>query len=196
MRAFKELPLMAEKPALAIALATISCMPTFAQAGGKGHSAHEHGVATANIVAEGNTVTVQLQSPSDSIYGFEHEAKTAADIKKRDDAVEKLKSNADKIFLLDAALGCKIVSSEVKAFVSDDDNAQKEKTSGKKHKAGTHSEVHATFKFECAKAVAGSAMQFAARSQFKSLRTLKVQVLSGDKQGGVTIKNDKGTAQL
>jgi hypothetical protein len=90
-----------------------------------------------------------------------------------------------------------VSSSEIKPFVSEEKAAEKESKKGHKHhKEGTHSEVHATFKFECSKPVAGSTLQFAARTHFKSLRTLKVQVLSGEKQSGTTIKNDKGTVQL
>lgn len=177
--------------------ALFSAMPHTVFAGGKGHAAHEHGVATVNVVAEGTGVTIQLEAPSDSIYGFEHEATKPADVKKRDEAIEKLKANADKMFLLDASLGCKVASSEIKPFVTEEkESANGSKKGHKNHKQGTHSEVHATFKFECGKPVAGSSLQFAARSHFKALRTLKVQVLSGEKQSGNTIKNDKGSVQL
>jgi hypothetical protein len=181
----------------ALGSAAVSLMTQVAYAGGKGHAAHEHGVAKVSVVAEGMTLTIQLEAPSESIYGFEHEAKKPSDVKKRDEAVEKLKTNADKIFLLDTSLECKVANTDVKAFVTEDKADDKEnKKHSKKHKAGTHSEVHATFKFECGKPVAGSTMKFAARSQFKALRTLNVQVLSGDKQAGSTIKNDKGEIQL
>ncbi|MBM3382740.1 MAG: DUF2796 domain-containing protein [Betaproteobacteria bacterium] len=181
---------------LSAALCAILVSP--AAFAGKGHGAHEHGVAAVNVVGEGNAVTVQLQAPSDSIYGFEHEAKKDADIKKRDAAIEKLKSHADKIFVLDASLGCKLASSDIKPFVTDGNEKKDENAAGakSKHKEGTHSEVHATFKFECSKPVAGSKLGFAARKHFKSLRTLKIQVLSGEKQDGATIKNDKGTVGL
>jgi len=180
-----------------VVTALYSAMPHTVFAGGKGHAAHEHGVATVNVVAEGNVVNIQLAAPSDSIYGFEHEAKKPADLKKRDDAMEKLKFNAEKMFLLDATLGCKVASTEIKPFVTEEkEPANVSKKGHKNHKQGTHSEVHATFKFECSKPVAGSSLQFATRSHFKSLRTLKIQVLSGEKQSGNTIKNDKGSVQL
>ncbi|MEN9825949.1 MAG: hypothetical protein RI953_1694 [Pseudomonadota bacterium] len=175
----------------------LGVFPQIAVAGGKGHAAHEHGVATVNVVAEGNGVTIQLEAPSDSIYGFEHEATKPADVKKRDEAIEKLKANADKMFLLDASLGCRVASSEIKPFVTEEkESANGSKKGHKNHKQGTHSEVHATFKFECGKPVAGSSLKFAARSHFKALRTLKVQVLSGERQSGNTFKNDKGSVQL
>jgi hypothetical protein len=172
----------------------IASLPTVALAGGKGHKAHEHGTASVNIVGEANTVTIQLESPSEAIYGFEHEAKKPADIKKRDEAVEKLKSNADKMFILDTSLSCKLIEATVNPFVTEAQEAKEDKKH--KHKKGTHSEVHATFKFECGKPVAGSEVKFAAKAQFKSLRKLKVQTLSGETQSGSTIVNDAGSAKL
>jgi hypothetical protein len=177
-------------------IASVLLLAPAALAGGKGHAAHQHGVAVVNIVGEGSTLTVQLEAPSDSIYGFEHEAKKAADIKKRDSAIEKLKTSAEKMFVLEPGLGCKMSGSDIKPFVTEAKENDKKLSKKDEHKEGTHSEVHATFKFECTKPVAGSKLEFAAKKYFKSLSTLKVQVLSGEKQDGTTIKNDKGTVNL
>ncbi|MEN9809296.1 MAG: hypothetical protein RLZZ488_863 [Pseudomonadota bacterium] len=172
----------------------IATLPTGALAGGKGHKAHEHGTASVNIVGEANTVTIQLESPSEAIYGFEHEAKKPADIKKRDEAVEKLKASADKMFVLDSSLACKLTEATVNPFVTEAEETKETKKN--KHKKGTHSEVHAKFKFECAKPVAGSEVKFATKAHFKSLRKLKVQTLSGETQSGSTVVNDAGSAKL
>lgn len=176
--------------------ASMLMLSTVAFAGGKGHAAHQHGVAAVNIVGEGTTLTVQLEAPSESIYGFEHEAKKAADVRKRDSAIEKLKTSAEKMFVLEPGLGCKMSGSDIKPFVTEAKENEKPQSKKDEHKEGTHSEVHATFKFECTKPVAGSKLAFAAKKYFKSLSTLKVQVLSGEKQDGTTIKNDKGTVNL
>lgn len=174
----------------------------------KRYGSHQHGVATVNVVAEGKSVTVQLNTPADSIYGFEHKAVKKKDIETRDAAVAKLKSSAQSMFLLDASLNCKLSSAEVDPFVTDshssDAKAENTKVEEKhnhkeKHshkKKGTHAEVHATFQFECEKPLSGSTMSFAAQKHFKALRTLKVQVLSGDKQSGLTVKKDKGSVSL
>ena len=176
--------------------ASMLLLASAAFAGGKGHAAHEHGVAVVNIIGEGSTLTVQLEAPSESIYGFEHEAKKPADIKKRDSAIEKLKTSAEKMFVLEPSLGCKMSGSDIKPFVTEAKENDKKRSKKDEQNEGTHSEVYATFKFECTKPVAGSKLAFAAKKYFKSLSTLKVQVLSGEKQDGTTIKNDKGTVNL
>lgn len=100
------------------------------------------------------------------------------------------------MFVLEPGLGCKMSGSDIKPFVTEAKENDKKLSKKDEHKEGTHSEVHATFKFECTKPVAGSKLAFAAKKYFKSLSTLKVQVLSGEKQDGTTIKNDKGTVNL
>ncbi|MEN9826529.1 MAG: hypothetical protein RI953_2274 [Pseudomonadota bacterium] len=167
---------------------------TSALAGGK---AHEHGVASVNIVAEGNSLTIQFEAPADGIYGFEHEAKSPADIKKRDVGVDKLKTNGDKMFLPAVELNCKAARADVKPFVVDSNDTGTPSSSGKKKsKKGSHGEVHAVFKFDCSKPLTGSKLSFAVGEYFKSIRTLRVQVLSGNLQEGSTIKNDKGSVNL
>ena len=168
-----------------------------ADAGGKAHAAHEHGVAAVNVVAEGTSLIIQLEAPADGIYGFEHEAKSPADIKRRDAGVDKLKSNADKLFLPGADLNCKSTGADIKPFVVDaTESGMASPSVKKKSQKGIHGEVHAVFKFECSKPVLGSKLKFAVGEYFKSIRTLKVQVLSGELQEGSTIKNDKGSVNL
>ena len=72
----------------------------------KSHGAHEHGTGKINLVVEGNKLTAQLEVPSESIYGFEYEPKTETEKKSRFDAGEKLKSNIDKMIVLDPKLSC------------------------------------------------------------------------------------------
>lgn len=197
---------LGRKSALIVATALLNSNAFAKQ---KRYGSHQHGVAAVNVVAEGKSVTVQLKTPADSIYGFEHEAKTKTDVERRDTAIAKLKSSAPGMFILDASLNCTLSSADVDPFVTDEhaehEKAEHTKVSEKHHqkekhnhnkKKGTHAEVHATFKFECEKAVSGTSMSFAAQKQFKALRTLKVQVLSGDKQSGLTVKSDQGSVPL
>jgi len=96
---------------------------------------------------------------------------------------------------LESSLGCKVTDSEIKPFVSEALTSKDGKQGQINSSSGTHGEMQGTFKFQCAKAVA-STLRFGVRSQFASVRTLKVQVLSGDNQSGATIKDDTGTVKL
>jgi hypothetical protein len=163
----------------------------------KSHKAHEHGFAELNLVVEGKSINIELRSPSESIYGFEYEAKKESDIKVRDEAIEKLKTRISEMVILEASLECKFSTLEVKPFVTE----AEEHESAKKSKAGKenhamHSEVHASFKAECSKALAGTKVNFAFGKIFPKLNHIKVQSISGEKQSGLTVKKDKGVLDL
>jgi hypothetical protein len=59
----KNIPKNIVHSALTICLFPLIVLHNLAAAGGKGHSAHQHGVAKVNVVAEGNNLTIQLEAP-------------------------------------------------------------------------------------------------------------------------------------
>jgi Protein of unknown function (DUF2796) len=137
-----------------------------------GHKAHEHGSANMNVVVEAQKVTVEFESPAESIYGFEHEAKSEKDKKKQQDAFEILKKKTAEIFTLDAKSEC--VWQEPKVEV-------------KKGEEEGHSEVAALFIADCKKPLTGSKLMVDFSKHFKKLGKIKTQVVSGNKQSGKTI---------
>ncbi len=172
------------------------------KAHGKGHAAHEHGAGKLNLVAEGNKLTAQFEVPSESIYGFEYEPKTAADKKKREAGGEKLKSNIEKMIILDSKLGCKFTTTKLDLHANEaDDEAEADAKKPKdakeqaKHDA-EHSETHAEFVAECKSPLAGTKVTFGFSKFFPRVRTVKIQALSGEKQAGAEIEKDKGSIDL
>lgn len=154
----------------------------------KAHKAHEHGAAVLNIAVERNKAQVEFEAPADSIYGFEHEAKTDADRKKRDDAIAKLGAEMPKMVVLGAQANCTWTTSKMEPFV----------THGDKPGAGKaeHGEVHATFEVTCPAPLAGTKVTFAFAKAFPKIGRVKVQALSGEKQSGANVKKDKGSVDL
>ena len=163
------------------------------------HEAHVHGVAEINIAVEGTKATVEFRAPAENVMGFEHEAKSESDRKKRDAALEQLRAKRDQMVLFDAKLGCK--SSDVKTAIvepkGDHAKAQSGKDASKdQKKSGEHREVHGTFSVECDKALAGSRVRFGVSKIFRDIQEIKVQVLGDSGQSGATIKRDKGDIKL
>ncbi len=56
-------------------------------------NAHVHGLSTLTIVAEQNTLKIELHSPSVDIIGFEHKATSANDIAQLDKAIITLRQH-------------------------------------------------------------------------------------------------------
>ncbi len=86
---------------LLFAALTAAVLP--AQAG----PAHQHGVARLDVAVEPNRVTLYLDTPLDNLLGFERAPRTDAERQQADAAVARLK-DAEKIFRIDGAAGCKL----------------------------------------------------------------------------------------
>jgi hypothetical protein len=163
------------------------------------HDAHVHGVAEINIAVEGAKATVEFRAPAESVMGFEHEAKSESDRKKRDAALEQLRAKRDQMVLFDAKLGCK--SSDVKTAIVEQKEDHTKAQSGKdahkdQKKSGEHREVHGTFSVACDKPLAGSRVRFGVSKVFRDVQEIKVQILGDSGQSGATIKRDKGDIKL
>lgn len=148
------------------------------------HKAHEHGAATLDIAIEGGKkVSLDFNSPADSIYGFEHEAKSEKDKKAMAQAVETFKAKILEMAKFDAKSGCTVTSSEINPRVVE---------AGEKN----HASVDAEFKIACKESLAGTKITFGFSKIFPHLKSVKVQLVSDAKQTGVTIKKDKGELTL
>jgi hypothetical protein len=158
--------------------------------------AHVHGVAEVNIAVEGAKATVEIHAPAENIMGFEHEARSDSDKKKRDAALTLLRSRVDQMIVFDPKLRCK--SSEMQTAVTEEHEAHgQEKQAAKEQKvSGEHREVQATFSVACSGPLAGSHLRFGISKVFPEIHEVKVQVLGDSGQSGATIKNDKGEVRL
>lgn len=163
----------------------------------KSHGAHEHGAAKLNLVVEGTKLTAQFEASSESLYGFEYEPKTDKEKKQRDAAGEKLKSNFEKMLVLDKTLGCAFQNTKLNLHVAEKGAEGESKPAPKEgKKEAVHSETHAEFVATCQKPLAGTKASFAFRTFFPGVREIRVQVLSEAKQAGAEITNDKGDVTL
>ena len=163
------------------------------------HDAHVHGVAEINIAVEGAKATVEFRAPAESLMGFEHEAKSESDKKKRDAALDQLRTKKDQMVVFDPKLGCK--SSDIKTTIveekGDHTKAQPGKDTHKdQKKSAEHREVHGTFSVACDKPLAGTRVKFGVSKVFREIQEIKVQVVGDSGQSGATIKKDKGDVKL
>jgi len=159
--------------------------------------AHVHGAAEMNIVVVGKKIVVEFRSPAEGLMGFEHEAKTDADKKKRDAAMKVIKERFSEMVVFDKKLGCTSQPGEIVVAQTDaGDSNDRKHGKGDHKKSGEHRELRATHNFTCNNNPAGSRVRFGVTRLFPNIHELKVQVLSGSKQLGVTIKKDKGDVAL
>jgi len=165
------------------------------------HGAHVHGVAEINIVIEGAKAVVEIRAPAEGIIGFEHEAKSESDKKKRDAALERLQKYKEQMVVFDAKFSCtfspmKTMIVEEKTAAAKDEPGKVSRGQKEQKKIGEHREVHGTFTAACAQPLTGSRVRFGVTKAFPRIQEIKVQVLSDSGQSGATIKKDKGEVRL
>ena len=141
--------------------------------------AHVHGSASLDLAIEGAAVTALFEAPAGALMGFEHAAKTPAEIKQRDEALAKLKAGFGGMVLLPAAARC--VWKPVQAGV---------------HVHGAHADVEAEFTAACSGPLNRGEIAFAFSKVFPGIREVKVQLIGPGRQTGAVIKQDQGTVKL
>ncbi|MEW2972319.1 DUF2796 domain-containing protein [Pseudomonas juntendi] len=110
--------------------------------------AHEHGVAKLNVVLDGNTLELELDSPAMNLVGFEHAASSDAD-KAKVAAVRQQLEQPLKLFGLASAAGCKEDQQAMESPLFGD--AAKAEDDGDEHEKGhMHSDINAHYQLTCA----------------------------------------------
>jgi hypothetical protein len=106
------------------------------------NKAHEHGAAHLNIVVEGQQLMISMESPLDSIVGFERAPRNAAERAQVEAAVSRLQA-ADKLFKIEASAACRLAKTTLLAPV-----LGVGVTAPVADKTG-HGDLDAEFVFEC-----------------------------------------------
>ncbi|MDU9404077.1 DUF2796 domain-containing protein [Pseudomonas sp. zfem004] len=113
-------------------------------------AAHEHGVAKLNVVLDGNTLELELDSPAMNLVGFEHAASTDADKAKVAAARQQLEQPL-KLFGLAQAAGCTDEAQELESPLFGDAAHADDDGDAHEHEHGhQHADVNAHYQFTCA----------------------------------------------
>ncbi|MEM6985063.1 MAG: DUF2796 domain-containing protein [Pseudomonadota bacterium] len=122
------------KTKLACALAAaLSTSPVFAET--KALDPHVHGIATVQIVVDGNELAITLDSPAASLVGFEHAPETDA----QHAAVDQMRLQLESFtgaMLINASAGCTVTESDVRMLAAmdhDDDHDEHDEHDDEHH---------------------------------------------------------------
>ena len=169
---------------------------------GQGHrqqGAHVHGIGQLNLVLEGNLVYLEYHVPAANIVGFEHAPASAAEHAALDRAVAALE-DGDRLFRFDDAAGCRMAEAEIDTSLIEPEPREQaghghehERAGEHAHgesgdhgaRAGTHSDMAAAYRFECAHPERLKRLDVELFQIFSGSERLNVQFVVGDKQGAV-----------
>ncbi|SUD38419.1 putative zinc-binding protein [Ectopseudomonas mendocina] len=146
--------------------------------------AHEHGVASLNAALDGNLLELQLESPAMNLVGFEHAAKSDADKAKVAAAKRELEQPV-MLFALDSG-DCKATAVELESPLFGD--ADHDHDHDHHAHEGEHSDIHAHYRFECAKANELKQLDLAELfKRFPATEKIQVQLIGPNGQQGVEL---------
>lgn len=77
--------------------------------------AHEHGIARLGLAVDGTRITMNLQVPAESVYGFEHAPQSDEERQTATAALAALRTGASNLLVFPADAGCTLEASEVEA---------------------------------------------------------------------------------
>lgn len=157
------------------ATVVIALLPGAAQAHGR---AHVHGQAELELVLEGDELQLTLASPLDSVVGFEHRPRTAAQRQAADKALAALADPA-RLFGLPAAAGCTPMGHTVNAPVLTDPAPASAQAAG----GDGHADMETTWRWRCAAPQALDRVQLRLFEAFAPLKRLEVRQVGPGGQG-------------
>lgn len=143
--------------------------------------AHEHGVSSLNAALDGNLLELQFESPAMNLVGFEHAAKSDADKAKVAAAKRELEQPIS-LFALTSG-DCQATQVELQSPLFGDADHDHDHD----HE-GEHSDIHAHYRFECAKANELKQLDLAELfKRFPATEKIQVQLIGPNGQQGVEL---------
>lgn len=144
------------------------------------HGAHVHGEAHMTLAVEGKQVEIVLDSPADSLLGFEHAPSTAEEKAQLENTLQQL-SNPATLFVFAADAQCKstrtLVENPYEAEHHDEHSA--------------HADFSVEYSFECQSAQNLKTLSLPLRTVFPAIKKLTIDYVTDSAQGTQTLSDNQ-----
>jgi len=170
-----------------VALALVMTVPYGIALGKKAQKAHEHGAVTLDIAIDGTTVAITAEIPGDDAFGFEHPASNNAEKQAIKDALVTFRNKGTDLFQFPAEAQCTVKVANIKAAQEASAMSEKKPQGKDKKSEGEHADVDASYTFTCQKSPAGGALKLGLLKAFPRIKVVRVQLISGANQTGMTV---------
>jgi hypothetical protein len=169
----------------AATLVVAAAAATFAPAAHAQGHAHVHGQARLDIAVEGRVLSVQFEAPLDSVLGFEHRPRTAAQRQAADAALVRLRDAASWL-RPPAAAQCQVTETVVEAAVLEAPAAGSAPTGAAE---AEHADVEVRVTFRCAAPEQLTAIEVDLFEAFARMKRIDVQVATARGQSKQTLRS-------
>ena len=147
-------------------------------------TAHVHGRATLEVAIEGGSVQISLDSPLDSLLGFERAPRTEKERQSVREMSRKLRQS-DHAFVFPPQSQCRLDSVQLESAVIEqsllaagsDSNAVKDRDKSSVNSPDVHSELSATWHFQCAAPESLQGVKVSLFQYFPSLKRIDAAVV-------------------
>lgn len=140
---------------------------------------HIHGAAQLSLGFDGSKGKIEFRVPGETLFGFEHQAKTKKDRDAKDAALKALNEGISKMIEFNKDLGCeiKMEASQV--------NQEKD-----------HSDIEVEYSVNCQKPVAGSSITFNFKKGLSRIKKVKVDVIADEVQKSLEVTKNGESLDL
>lgn len=159
-------------------------------------NAHVHGVAELKVGVEKDTLRIALESPLDSLLGFERAPKGDKELDKVRRMTSQLRQ-ADKLFVPTPGAGCKLANVKLESAVLDPAllgeapvAAARSPQPGAKP---AHADLDAEFIFHCAQPAALQGLEVQLFDAFPGYRQIRAQVVTAKRQSAARLSPKANT---
>ena len=163
---------------LSLTLAAFFATPFAALA--QAQRAHVHGQVKLDVVIDGPTVVINMDSPLDNFVGFERAPRSDAEKLAADSAIAQLRA-ADQLFKIDPTANCKLGPVTLRSAALGLGKTEGDAAEG-------HADLDGTFAFNCTNASAAKFIDIGLFDAFKGPRQIEAQIASPQGQFKRTLK--------
>lgn len=158
--------ILSRRPFATFALTALLATPFAASA--QNQAAHVHGQIKLDIVVDGPTIVIAMESPLDNFVGFERAPRTDAEKKTAEDAITQLRA-ADQLFKIDPAANCKLGPVTLRSTALGLGKSEEGAAEG-------HADLDGSFAFNCTNTAAAKFIDVDLFNAFKGTRQIEAQI--------------------
>jgi len=119
--------------------------------------AHEHGIARLGLAVDGTRLTVDLQLPAESVFGFEHAPRSAQERATVAEALDRLRTGGAGLIAFPDGATCTLDSAEVQAPEGVEGDHAGEDQQPHEDEGNGHEDVHLLASLTCSREPLGPA---------------------------------------
>ncbi|MEJ2612881.1 MAG: DUF2796 domain-containing protein [Candidatus Thiodiazotropha sp.] len=150
------------------------------------HGSHVHGISHLNVVLDGTTLAIELDSPAANLVGFEHAPRSDAEHAQQAHALARLRKG-ETLFVLPAEARCRLEYVDVAEEYADYLDEETEYHDEHEEDGHHHSDIKGEYLFHCDTPAALNGIDVQLFEAFPATERLKVQFVAPKGQGGVDL---------